>query len=314
MSGRLTWAVVACCVAAAGTVPFTAAATASPGTGESLPAGAALASGGAVLNVVGLTRTGGVVRVVATLANHGQSSLQPAKLLRTFGSDASCLAIDLVDPATGKVGHPVGLTTGHCRASVLPGTLAAGQQITFAVDVTDPGGSVLDVAPGLTGAVHGVPVSGDPAPSADGVTTLQPRQQAIGTRVKKQAARIRQGKALAVDLETDVLFAVDSAALSSKAARSLDIAAEALRSQPGRRIGVYGHTDSTASDDYNLRLSQRRAAAVQKALASRLGAGWTFEVRGYGETRPLVPELTRSGAPDPAARALNRRVEIQVLG
>jgi outer membrane protein OmpA-like peptidoglycan-associated protein len=312
--GRLTRALVAVSVSTAGTVAFTAAATGSPGAGAPAPTGAALASGGAVLHVVGLTRTDGVVQVVATLANHGNGSLQPAKLLRTFGSDARCLAMDLVDPATGKVGHPVGLTTGDCRASALPGALPAGQQITFAVDVADPGGSVLDVAPGLTGAVHGVPVTGHGAPSADGVTTLRPRLQAIGTRVKRQAARFRQGKALAVDLETDVLFAVDSAALSSKAARSLDAAAETLRSQPGRRIGVYGHTDSTASDDYNLGLSQRRAVAVQKALASRLGAGWTFEVRGYGETRPLVPELTRSGASDPAARALNRRVEIQVLG
>jgi outer membrane protein OmpA-like peptidoglycan-associated protein len=316
VSRRVPRTVTALWVAAAlAAVPLSAAAVA-PTSGN--PAGAAgsaaLAPSGAILRVVSLTRTDGVVQVVATLANYGQRSVQPAKLLRTFGSDAPCLAIDLVDPTTGKVGHPIGLQTGDCRASELPGSLPVGQQITFAVDVADPGGAVLDVAPGLAGAVHGVPVAGDPASSTVGVTTLRPRLQAMSTRVKKQAARLRQGAELSVDLETDVLFAVDSAALSPKAARSLDLAAQTLKSQAGRRLGVYGHTDSTASGDYNLSLSQRRADAVQEALASRLGPGWTFDVKGYGETRPLVPELTRSGMPDPTARALNRRVEIRVLG
>jgi outer membrane protein OmpA-like peptidoglycan-associated protein len=315
VSRRVARTVRALAVAVAvAAVPCSAAAVAPTSSQPSGGPASALASSGAVLQVVSLTRTDGVVRVVATLANYGPHSVPPAKLLRTFGSDAPCLAIDLVDPTTGKVGHPVGLQTGDCRASDLPGSLPAGQQITFAVDVNDPGGVVLDVAPALTGAVHGVPVAGGPSSSTEGVTTLRPRQQAMSTRVKKQAARIRQGAGLSVDLETDVLFAVDSASLSPKAARSLDVAVQTLTSQPGRRIGVYGHTDSTASGDYNFSLSQRRAAAVQKALASRLGAGWTFDVRGYGETRPLVPELTRSGAPDPAARALNRRVEIRVLG
>ena len=180
--------------------------------------------------------------------------------------------------------------------------------------MNDRGGTSLDVLPARTGAIARVAVTGAPAVPGSGLTTVAGRSERLITRVQKQAARLSQGSATRIDLETDVLFAVDSAVLSPKAGRSLAAAVELLNGQPSRRLGVYGHTDSTASDAYNLSLSRERAAAVQAALATGLGAGWTYSVKEYGESRPLVPEQGASGAPDPAARALNRRVEIQVLG
>ncbi len=142
---------------------------------------------------------------------------------------------------------------------------------------------------------------------------LAPRSERLSTRVEQEATRVSTGARTSIDLETDVLFAVSSATLSPKAGRSLDSVTRLLKGQPGRRLGVHGHTDSTASDACNLTLSQQRASAVEAALASRLGAGWTSTVQGYGESRPLVPEQTSSGALDPGARALNRRVEIRIL-
>ena len=48
-----------------------------------------------------------------------------------------------------------------------------------------------------------------------------------------------------------------------------------------------------------------------KALASRLGGEFTFQVAGYGETQPVAPNNNEDGSDNPAGRALNRRVDIQ---
>jgi len=65
---------------------------------------------------------------------------------------------------------------------------------------------------------------------------------------------------------------------------------------------ITGHTDSRASDAYNMRLSYNRANAVA-AIAASAGAR-VADVRGYGERQPAASNNTASGM------AKNRRVEI----
>lgn len=68
---------------------------------------------------------------------------------------------------------------------------------------------------------------------------------------------------------------------------------------------ITGHTDNTASDAYNMRLSLRRANAVAR-IAAASGAQVT-DVRGYGERQPAASNATANG------RAQNRRVEIMCI-
>ncbi len=65
---------------------------------------------------------------------------------------------------------------------------------------------------------------------------------------------------------------------------------------------ITGHTDSRASDEYNMRLSYNRANAVAQ-VASSVGAR-IADVRGYGERMPAASNGTAGGM------AKNRRVEI----
>lgn len=68
---------------------------------------------------------------------------------------------------------------------------------------------------------------------------------------------------------------------------------------------IYGHTDANASDEYNMRLSNRRAnmvAGIAQAAGKRV-----VDVRGFGERRP------RAEGHSAAAYAQNRRVEIYCL-
>ncbi len=63
------------------------------------------------------------------------------------------------------------------------------------------------------------------------------------------------------------------------------------------------------SVDYNLSLSDRRAAAVVAYLVTNLGIDQSrLTSRGYGKSMPIAPNSTDAG------RALNRRVEFKIIG
>ncbi len=100
-------------------------------------------------------------------------------------------------------------------------------------------------------------------------------------------------------MNSDQLFAVDSARVS-KAGR--DHLAAFFRDAKALSYIIIGHTDSTASDEYNMRLSERRAKAVA-GIAQSVGAR-VADVRGYGERMPKASNSTAAG------RQQNRRVEI----
>ena len=70
-------------------------------------------------------------------------------------------------------------------------------------------------------------------------------------------------------------------------------------------LSIEGHTDNIASDQYNLALSARRAAAVKAALGTQFRiAGARLSTAGFGESSPRDRNDTLEG------RARNRRVEL----
>jgi len=104
-----------------------------------------------------------------------------------------------------------------------------------------------------------------------------------------------------------VTFAFDSAELSDDAKPILEEAARSLKEAGKIRVSVEGHTDATGSEDYNLGLSQRRAASVAAYLQGQGIDGERLETAGFGEEKPVAANDTRDG------RAQNRRVELRVI-
>lgn len=104
-----------------------------------------------------------------------------------------------------------------------------------------------------------------------------------------------------------ILFDKDSALILPQSKRLIDDIAATLRTCPGSAIEIAGHTDSDASDAYNLHLSQRRVEAILRALVLR-GVDIThYVVKGYGERKPIASNATAAG------KAKNRRVEFRAL-
>lgn len=102
-----------------------------------------------------------------------------------------------------------------------------------------------------------------------------------------------------------LLFRLDSAALSPSATESLDAFSSFLKKYSKATLRIEGHADRVGGrKDLNLKISQRRAEAVRKYLATRGVASFRMETRWLGDERPLH-------ARDDAA---NRCVDIQITG
>ncbi len=116
------------------------------------------------------------------------------------------------------------------------------------------------------------------------------------------------GSAVRLSLSSVVLFDFDQYQLKPGAASALMDVAKRAKDFPRARVIIEGHTDSVGTHEYNLSLSERRAAAVQQFLGSELAdEPYALEIRAYGETRPIATNDTESG------REQNRRVEILIL-
>jgi outer membrane protein OmpA-like peptidoglycan-associated protein len=109
-----------------------------------------------------------------------------------------------------------------------------------------------------------------------------------------------------IRLPGSILFDFDSAAVRVDAEPTLSEVAEVLKAYGERPARIEGHTDSIASDSYNLELSKRRAESVRKWLGGHGVKGARLTAVGHGESQPVADNAT------PAGRQSNRRVEIVI--
>ena len=105
-----------------------------------------------------------------------------------------------------------------------------------------------------------------------------------------------------------VYFDYNSAELSQDARATLESKIPLLSGNPELKIRIAGHSDERGSDEYNLALGQRRAAAAKRYLTQRGIAANRIETVSYGEERPSVE------GHDEAAWAQNRRDEFEITG
>ena len=104
-----------------------------------------------------------------------------------------------------------------------------------------------------------------------------------------------------------VTFELNAARLTPDSQQVLNGVATDLKKYPRLQIELQGHTDSSGSDQYNLKLSQQRADSVRLYLMDQGVPGGQLTARGYGETQPIEDNKTEAG------RSLNRRVVMFVL-
>ena len=104
-----------------------------------------------------------------------------------------------------------------------------------------------------------------------------------------------------------VAFESGSAVLLPESHPALGQVVLALCRDPALRLGIEVHSDSTGGEEFNLRITERRAGAIREWLVGQGIDESRLEATGCGERQPIAPNTTAQG------RAANRRVEIVAL-
>jgi outer membrane protein OmpA-like peptidoglycan-associated protein len=112
----------------------------------------------------------------------------------------------------------------------------------------------------------------------------------------------------------NIYYAYKSVELNDESKGTLDTLATLLKDNPSIVIELSSHTDSIASESYNIDLSQRRAQSCVDYLVKVKGIEAERLIpKGYGESQPIAPNSI--GKKDnPEGRAKNRRTQYKVIG
>ncbi len=180
-----------------------------------------------------------------------------------------------------------------------------------AIDHVDSAAAIVATAPKLASAA---PVSGArdirPAPAS-------PESESLANNDKTQISD-ETGKAQADDRAAACQAAINkalngrrltfqhnSAWLGARGRALLDEFAREISDCDDQPITIEGHTDASGAPAVNLNISERRAAAVKDYL-DKLGLTAIFEIKGFGETRPIASNRSEAG------RSANRRIDFVV--
>jgi outer membrane protein OmpA-like peptidoglycan-associated protein len=181
---------------------------------------------------------------------------------------------------------------------------------------TQKGAIIGTAGGGAVGAVIGKAAGNTALGAIIGATVGGVTGAVIGRKMDKQAKEIenkvpgakveRVGEGIVVEFSDKILFGFDRSDLSATAENNLGKLVEILKQYPDTDIEIQGHTDNKGADDYNLKLSERRASAVANFLRGRGVASSRVRIKGYGETAPVASNDTEAG------RSQNRRVDFLI--
>lgn len=115
---------------------------------------------------------------------------------------------------------------------------------------------------------------------------------------------IREGASLILN---NITFESNSAELRKSSFSELNRVIELMHQNSSLVIEIAAHTDDIGTDDYNLKLSQRRAKSVATYLKAKGIVNKRFEAKGFGKSKPLTHNENEEG------RSMNRRVELIIL-
>jgi OmpA-OmpF porin, OOP family len=105
-------------------------------------------------------------------------------------------------------------------------------------------------------------------------------------------------------------FEFDEDVVNPRTRRQLEIVSLILKSDPGKKITLSGHTDALGTKEYNNSLSSRRADVVRDFLTKAGVSAAQIVTLAKGDSQPRRPNLTEAGGDSPQGRRANRRTEI----
>lgn len=178
------------------------------------------------------------------------------------------------------------------------------------------GGAIGAAAGGAIGGVIGSRSGNTAVGAIIGAAVGGAAGAVIGNYMDKQAAEMKRdlegarveriGEGIKITFPSGILFETNSSTLETDARDNIQKLAKILNKYEDTNVLIEGHTDSDGSDDYNQKLSERRAAAVSDFARNNGVSSSRIITKGYGESQPVASNESADG------KRQNRRVEIAV--
>jgi peptidoglycan-associated lipoprotein len=149
-----------------------------------------------------------------------------------------------------------------------------------------------------------------PAVNADSIARAEEEKRLREEEEKRrrmEAEAAAKAEEMRNTLVEVIYFEFDSDALTDASRATLDSKLAILNDHQPVRLRIAGHADERGSDEYNLALGQRRAAAAKRYLTQQGISEDRVEVISFGEERPAAEGSTEE------AWAQNRRAEFEIL-
>jgi OOP family OmpA-OmpF porin len=153
----------------------------------------------------------------------------------------------------------------------------------------------------------GVRAPARPAP-AEPARPSTPSAPAAPSKPAEPARPAPSSVRQSVVIQADALFDFDKSVLRPDGKKSIDDALAKIQGTDVEMVIATGHTDSIGTEQYNQRLSERRAQAVKDYLVSKGIPASKITTIGKGESQPVATNKTKEG------RQKNRRVDIEFKG
>jgi len=147
-----------------------------------------------------------------------------------------------------------------------------------------------------------------PQPAPPPPTPARPECDAACVEARNNAAKTEAIRAATAALTATIYFDYDRSDITDDSRAKLDAKVPVLTQNTAVRIRIAGHTDSRGSDEYNLALGQRRAAAAKRYLTDRGIDGSRIEIVSFGEERPTCTDESEG------CWSRNRRDEFEITG
>ena len=182
---------------------------------------------------------------------------------------------------------------------------------------SEKGAVIGGAAGGVLGAVIGKQAGNTAVGAIMGAVVGGTAGAVIGHYMDEQAEELdrdlegatveRVGEGIKVTFASGILFDVNKHDLRPEAKENVTKLAGVLNKYPDTNILIEGHTDADGTEEYNQRLSERRAASVSFFLAQNSVTSSRVSTMGYGELQPVTDNSTPDG------KQANRRVEVAIM-
>ena len=179
------------------------------------------------------------------------------------------------------------------------------------------GGAIGAGAGGAAGAIIGKQLGNTAVGAIIGAAVGGTTGYIIGNEMDKRAAEMKQdmqgariervGEGIKITFDSGLLFDVNKSDLRPQAKTNLESLAKILNKYDDTNILIEGDTDNSGTEEYNQKLSERRAQSVANYLMGLGVTGARIGTVGMGELNPIASNDTDYG------RQENRRVEVAIF-